>query len=144
VDMDAFYASVEELERPELKTKPMAVGSLSMLSTANYEARKFGVRSALPGYIALKLCPELIILPLDFEKYTRISQQVRTIFAEYDPNYCPMSLDEGLHDWRQSLLVFTLSLAYLDITAYLQAHPDQSPSEVAQEIRQKIFRFSSP
>lgn len=94
VDMDAFYASVEELENPELKTVPMAVGSVSMLCTSNYEARKFGVRSAMPGYIALKLCPQLKIVPLHFPKYRAASSKVREIFAKYDPHFCPMSLDE--------------------------------------------------
>lgn len=93
--MDAFYASVEELEQPELKTVPMAVGSTSMLCTSNYEARKFGVRSAMPGYIALKLCPHLKIIPLHFDKYRAASKKVRAIFAKYDPDFAPMSLDEA-------------------------------------------------
>ncbi len=76
----AFYASVEELDQPDLKTKPMAVGGMSMLCTANYEARKFGVRSAMPGYIAKKLCPELIIMPLNFDKYTKAAEAVRDVF----------------------------------------------------------------
>lgn len=94
VDMDAFYASVEELENPELKTVPMAVGSVSMLCTSNYEARKYGARSGMPGYIALKLCPHLKIVPLHFPKYRAASSKVREIFAKYDPHFCPMSLDE--------------------------------------------------
>ena len=81
VDMDSFYASVEELDRPELKTKPMAVGGMSMLSTANYEARKYGVRSAMPGYIAKKLCPELIILSSSFDKYNKACEQIRNVFS---------------------------------------------------------------
>ncbi|RUS30875.1 DNA-directed polymerase kappa [Jimgerdemannia flammicorona] len=94
IDMDAFYASVEERDRPELKSKPMAVGSLGMLTTANYEARKYGVRSAMPGYIAMRLCPQLIIVPNDFAKYTEVSGQIRRIFEKYDPDFSPMSLDE--------------------------------------------------
>lgn len=93
--MDAFYASVEELEHPELKTVPMAVGGTAMLCTSNYEARKFGVRSAMPGYIALKLCPHLKIIPLHFDKYRAASNKVRAIFAKYDPDFAPMSLDEA-------------------------------------------------
>ncbi|KAI9207378.1 uncharacterized protein BJ171DRAFT_296650 [Polychytrium aggregatum] len=125
VDMDAFYASVEELDRPELKTKPMGVGSagLGVLCTANYEARKYGVRSAMPGYIALKLCPELILIRPNFEKYLKYAKIVRGVFEVYDPNYRSASLDE----------------AYLDITDYLAAHPGQSPPEVAQELRDRIF-----
>ncbi|MGH0161161.1 UNVERIFIED_CONTAM: hypothetical protein FKN15_040643 [Acipenser sinensis] len=104
VDMDAFYAAVEMRDRPELRDKPMAVGSMSMLSTSNYHARKFGVRAAMPGFIAKKLCPNLIIVQLHFDKYKAVSAEVREIFADYDPNFLPMSLDE----------------AYLDITEHLE------------------------
>ncbi|XP_072564876.1 DNA polymerase kappa isoform X2 [Paramormyrops kingsleyae] len=103
VDMDAFYAAVEMRDRPELKEKPMAVGSWSMLSTSNYHARKFGVRAAMPGFIAKKLCPNLIIAPLNFDKYRAVSLEVREIFAEYDENFLAVSLDE----------------AYLDVTDHL-------------------------
>ncbi|XP_075694575.1 DNA polymerase kappa isoform X2 [Rhinoderma darwinii] len=100
VDMDAFYAAVEMKDYPELKDKPMAVGSMSMLSTSNYLARRFGVRAAMPGFIAKKLCPDLHIVPPNFDKY----RAVREIFSEYDPNFLPLSLDE----------------AYLDITDHLE------------------------
>ncbi|KAG9355060.1 hypothetical protein JZ751_001773 [Albula glossodonta] len=108
VDMDAFYAAVEMRDCPELKEKPMAVGSMSMLSTSNYHARKFGVRAAMPGFIAKKLCPNLVIVPLNFDKYRAVSTEVREIFAEYDPDFLPMSLDE----------------AYLDITEHLKRRQD--------------------
>ncbi|XP_028851589.1 DNA polymerase kappa isoform X2 [Denticeps clupeoides] len=104
VDMDAFYAAVEMRDRPELKDQPMAVGSMSMLSTSNYHARRFGVRAAMPGFIAKKLCPNLVIVPLNFDKYKAVSSQVREVFSDYDQNFLPMSLDE----------------AYLDITAHLE------------------------
>ncbi|XP_052792226.1 DNA polymerase kappa-like [Mya arenaria] len=104
VDMDMFYAAVEMLDNPALRNKPMAVGGNSMLSTSNYNARKFGVRAAMPGFIGKKLCPDLVIVPLNFEKYTAVSKQVKAIISMYDPNYCPMSLDE----------------AYLDITDHLE------------------------
>uniref|UniRef100_A0A671R2G3 DNA polymerase kappa n=1 Tax=Sinocyclocheilus anshuiensis TaxID=1608454 RepID=A0A671R2G3_9TELE len=104
VDMDAFYAAVEMRDCPELKDKPMAVGSMSMLSTSNYHARRFGVRAAMPGFIAKKLCPNLVIVPTNFDKYRAVSAQVREIFSEYDPHFMPMSLDE----------------AYLDITEHLE------------------------
>ncbi|KAI8384862.1 uncharacterized protein BYT42DRAFT_493605 [Radiomyces spectabilis] len=122
VDMDAFYASVEELERPELKQVPMAVGSIGMLCTSNYIARKYGVRSAMPGYIALKLCPSLQIIPLHFPKYRAASAKVRAIFAKYDPHFCPMSLDE----------------AYLNLTEYLKTS-DLNPAQLVEKIRQEIF-----
>ncbi|XP_022800459.1 DNA polymerase kappa-like [Stylophora pistillata] len=103
IDMDAFYAAVEILDNPELGDKPMAVGGNSMLSTSNYPARRYGVRAAMPGFIAKKLCPELIIVPPHFEKYKEYSRQVQDILAEYDPNFAMASLDE----------------AYLDLTEHL-------------------------
>ncbi|KAJ3039041.1 hypothetical protein HDV00_012667 [Rhizophlyctis rosea] len=120
VDMDAFYASVEELDRPELKEKPMGVGVDTILP--EWMCPKFGVRSAMPGYIALKLCPDLILVKPNFQKYTHYSKLVREVFAIYDPNFSPMSLDE----------------AYLDLTDYLQSHPERTPEEVVQEIRSEI------
>lgn len=96
IDMDAFYAAVEMRENPKLKDVPMAVGGNSMLCTSNYLARKFGVRAAMPGFIAKKLCPELVIVPSHFDKYRSVSAQIREIFKEYDPNFSPMSLDEAL------------------------------------------------
>ncbi|KAG7481442.1 hypothetical protein MATL_G00066550 [Megalops atlanticus] len=104
VDMDAFYAAVEMRDCPELKDKPMAVGSNSMLSTSNYHARKFGVRAAMPGFIAKKLCPGLVIVPPNFDKYRAVSTEVREIFADYDPSFLAVSLDE----------------AYLDISEHLE------------------------
>ncbi|XP_009985776.1 PREDICTED: DNA polymerase kappa-like, partial [Tauraco erythrolophus] len=95
IDMDAFYAAVEMRDNPELKEKPIAVGSMSMLSTSNYHARRFGVRAAMPGFIAKKLCPHLTIVPLNFEKYGKVSKEVREILAEYDPSFMPMGLDEA-------------------------------------------------
>ncbi|NWY97764.1 POLK polymerase, partial [Loxia curvirostra] len=104
IDMDAFYAAVEMRDNPELKEKPIAVGSMSMLSTSNYHARRFGVRAAMPGFIAKRLCPHLTVVPLNFEKYSKVSKEVREILAEYDPNFMPMGLDE----------------AYLNITEHLE------------------------
>ncbi|XP_042277835.1 DNA polymerase kappa [Thunnus maccoyii] len=103
VDMDAFYAAVEMRDCPELKDKPMAVGSMSMLSTSNYHARKFGVRAAMPGFIAKKLCPNLVIVPTNFDKYRAVSDEIREIFADYDPHFQPMSLDEAYLDFTDHL-----------------------------------------
>ncbi|KAI9304290.1 hypothetical protein BJ944DRAFT_267053 [Cunninghamella echinulata] len=122
IDMDAFYASVEELDDPSLKEIPMAVGGMSMLCTSNYLARKKGVRSGMPGFIGLKLCPELKLIPLHFPKYRAASNKVRAIFAKYDPDFLPLSLDE----------------AYLNLTKYLTT-TNLSPSEVVQNIRDEIF-----
>ncbi|XP_068560066.1 DNA polymerase kappa isoform X2 [Cebidichthys violaceus] len=103
VDMDAFYAAVEMRDCPELKDKPMAVGSMSMLSTSNYHARKYGVRAAMPGFIAKKLCPNLVIVPTNFAKYRAVSSEIREVFADYDPHFQPMSLDEAYLDFTDHL-----------------------------------------
>ncbi|XP_042343998.1 DNA polymerase kappa [Plectropomus leopardus] len=103
VDMDAFYAAVETRDCPELKDKPMAVGCMSMLSTSNYHARKYGVRAAMPGFIAKKLCPNLVIVPTNFDKYRAVSDEIRKIFADYDPHFQPLSLDEAYLDFTDHL-----------------------------------------
>ncbi|MBC3845866.1 DNA polymerase IV [Winogradskyella echinorum] len=124
VDMDAFYASVAQLDNPELKGKAIAVGGggkRGVISAASYEARKFGVRSAMSGQLAIKLCPELIFVRTDFERYTEISKRIRKIFYEYTDLVEPLSLDE----------------AYLDVTENKKGHP--SATLIAQEIRTKIF-----
>ncbi|KAF3435559.1 hypothetical protein FNV43_RR22648 [Rhamnella rubrinervis] len=126
VDMDAFYAAVETLSNPSLKGKPMAVGSLSMLSTANYEARKFGVRAAMPGFIARKLCPKLIIVPTDFKKYNHYGDLTRKVFQKYDPNFLAASLDE----------------AYLDTTEVCKER-SITGEEIAEEIRACVYEETS-
>ncbi|KAL0365306.1 UNVERIFIED_CONTAM: DNA polymerase kappa [Sesamum angustifolium] len=123
VDMDAFYAAVETLSDPSLKGKPMAVGSMSMISTANYEARKFGVRAAMPGFIARKLCPKLIFVPTDFKKYTYYSDLTRQVFQRYDHNFLAASLDE----------------AYLDITNFCN-EKGMTGAEVAEELRESVHK----
>ena len=124
VDMDAFYASVAQMDNPELKGKPIAVGgggTRGVVSAASYEARKFGVKSAMSGRLAIKLCPELIFVKTDFERYTEISKRIRKIFLEYTDLVEPLSLDE----------------AYLDVTENKIGFP--SASLIAEEIRQRIF-----
>jgi DNA polymerase IV len=124
IDMDAYYASVEQFDFPELKGKPLAVGgneTRGVVSAASYEARKFGVRSAMSGVQAKKLCPELIFVKPRFERYTEISKKIRKIFHEYTDLVEPLSLDE----------------AYLDVTQNRKGNP--SASLLAQEIRQRIF-----
>jgi len=123
VDMDAFYASVAQLDQPELIGKAIAVGGSSkrgVVSAASYEARKFGVRSAMSSMIALKLCPDLIFVKSDFKRYKEISKKIRKIFHEYTDLVEPLSLDE----------------AYLDVTENKKGNP--SASLIAMEIRQKI------
>ena len=94
IDCDAFYAAVEELDRPELKEMPMAVGK-GVLTTCNYHARKYGCRSGMAGFVAMKLCPQLICLPLNFDKYIAKAKEVRTILADYDPRFESASIDEA-------------------------------------------------
>ncbi len=123
VDMDAFYASVEQLDNPELRGKPVAVGGSSkrgVVSAASYEARKFGVRSAMSSVIALQNCPDLIFVNSNFKRYHEVSDQIRKIFYEYTDLVEPLSLDE----------------AYLDVTENKKGNP--SASLIAEEIRKKI------
>uniref|UniRef100_M4BXN8 DNA polymerase kappa n=1 Tax=Hyaloperonospora arabidopsidis (strain Emoy2) TaxID=559515 RepID=M4BXN8_HYAAE len=98
VDMDMFYAAVEMRDKPELRDVPLAVGGLNMISTANYAARQYGVRAAMPGFIGKELCPELHFVPVNMEKYKRVAAQIRAVFAEYDPNFEDFSLDEACLD----------------------------------------------
>lgn len=124
VDMDAFYASVEQLDNPELRGKPLAVGGSEhrgVVSAASYEARKFGVRSALSGTLAKKYCPELIFVRPRFDRYKEISNKIRKIFHDYTDLVEPLSLDE----------------AYLDVTVNKKGNP--SASLIAQEIRKRIY-----
>ena len=124
VDMDAFYASVEQLDNPDLRGKAIAVGGggpRGVVSAASYEARKFGVRSAMSGYLAKKNCPHLIFVRPRFDRYTEISRKIRSIFHEYTDLVEPLSLDE----------------AYLDVTQNKKGNP--SASLIAKEIRQRIF-----
>ncbi|KAF2007307.1 DNA polymerase kappa [Amniculicola lignicola CBS 123094] len=120
LDCDAFYAAVEELDRPELRDVPMAVGK-GVLTTCNYHARKFGCRSGMAGFVAMKLCPQLICLPLSFEKYTAKAQEVRVVLAEYDPRFESASCDE----------------AYLNLTQYCDEH-QLSPEEAVQQLRDEV------
>ena len=120
IDCDAFYAAVEEIDRPELKNVPMAVG-MGVLTTCNYEARKFGCRSAMASFVAKKLCPQLVSLPLNFDKYIAKAKEVRAILAQYDPNFESSSIDE----------------AYLNITEYCDEH-DMGPEDAIQQMRNEI------
>ena len=98
VDMDAFYASVEQMDNPELKGKPLAVGGSEVrgvVSAASYEARKFGVRSAISGIQAKKLCPDLIFVRPRFDRYKEISKKIRKIFLDYTDLVEPLSLDKA-------------------------------------------------
>ena len=124
IDMDAFYPSVEQMDNPALKGKPIAVGgneNRGVVSAASYEARKFGVRSALSGVLAKKYCPELIFVRPRFDRYKEISKQIQSIFHEYTDLVEPLSLDE----------------AYLDVTHNKKGNP--SATLLANEIRARIL-----
>src|ERR1700755_1767118 len=123
IDMDAFYASVEQRDNPELRGKPVAVGGSrerGVVAAASYEARKFGVHSAMPSITAKRKCPDLIFVKPRFDAYKAISLQIREIFAEYTPIIEPLSLDE----------------AYLDVTENLKGI--LSATQIAEEIRARI------
>jgi DNA polymerase IV len=124
IDMDAFFASVEQLDNPELKGKPVAVGGSGergVVAAASYEARKFGVKSALSSGIAKQRCPDLIFVKPRFQRYKEISNQIRSIFFEYTDLVEPLSLDE----------------AYLDVTYSKKGLP--SATLIAKEITSRIF-----
>jgi DNA polymerase IV len=123
VDMDAFFASVEQRDNPELSGRPVAVGGASargVVAAASYEARKFGVRSAMPSVTAKRRCPDLVFVRPRFDAYREVSQQIRAIFADYTPLVEPLSLDE----------------AYLDVTRDLRGIG--VATRIAEEIRARI------
>lgn len=124
VDMDAFYASVEQRDDPALRGLPVAVGGSrdrGVVAAASYEARRFGVRSAMPSKTAIRLCPDLVFVRPRFEVYRGVSRQIRAIFLDYTPLVEPLSLDE----------------AYLDVTENLKGIP--TAVKVASEIRARIL-----
>jgi DNA polymerase-4 len=122
VDMDAFYASVEQRDDPALRGRPVAVGGMhrGVVAAASYEAREYGVRSAMPSLTALRRCPELVFVKPRFDVYHAVSKQIRTIFADYTPLVEPLSLDE----------------AYLDVTEDLKGIG--VATRIAEEIRARI------
>src|SRR6201991_1600692 len=124
IDMDAFYASVEQRDDPSLIGKPVAVGGSrerGVVAAASYEARKFGVHSAMPSVTAKRKCPDLIFVKPRFDAYKAVSLQIRAIFAEHTPLIEPLSLDE----------------AYLDVTENLQGIG--SATEISRQIRARVL-----
>lgn len=122
VDCDAFYAAVEQLDRPELKDLPFAVGG-GVLTTCNYVARQFGCRSGMAGFVAKKLCPKLIFIKPDFQKYNAKAHEVREVLVEYDPRFESASIDE----------------AYLNITEYCQ-EKNIDPAEAVEQMRREVHQ----
>ena len=133
VDMDMFYAAVEIKDEPSLALKPVAIGGLGMICTANYVARLYGVRAAMPGFIAVEMVrhpelvgskmppAELIFIAPNFSKYTKVAMQTREVFRRYDPNFRAYSLDE----------------AYLDLTEHLRSSK-RDAEEVVQQLRDEV------
>ena len=114
IDMDAFFASVEKLDNPDLKDKPVIVGGLGkrgVVATASYEARRYGVKSAMPILKARKLCPDGIYLPPRFERYREISKKIQQILLSYTPKIEPISLDEAFLDLTETVDSFDLAVA---------------------------------
>ena len=127
IDMDAFFASVELLDRPDLKHLPVVISThhpRAVIAAASYPARTFGLRSAMSMSQALKLCPQVIVIEPNFQKYQHVSQQIHEIFQQYTPLIEPLSLDE----------------AYLDVTENFKNIP--SATEVAMHIRAEIFKVT--
>ncbi|KAF4121745.1 DNA polymerase kappa [Geosmithia morbida] len=124
VDCDAFYAAVEQLERPELKDVPFAVGG-GVLTTCNYLARQFGCRSGMAGFVAKKLCPNLVLIKPNFEKYTAKAREIREVLAVYDPHFEGASIDE----------------AYLNITEYC-IEKNVDPIETVDKLRREVHEKS--
>jgi DNA polymerase-4 len=124
IDMDAFFASVEQRDYPEYRGQPVVVGGepgkRGVVAAASYEARKYGIRSAMSSYKALRLCPEVTFLPPRFEQYKQVSRQIHGIFADYTDLIEPLSLDE----------------AYLDVTENKPGIP--SATMLAREIKRRI------
>ncbi|MEC8996422.1 MAG: DNA polymerase IV [Pseudomonadota bacterium] len=125
IDMDCFFAAVEIRDKPKLKYLPVAVAGSEnkrgVVTTCNYVARKFGVKSAMPSIIAKQLCPDIIFLPVNFDKYKKVSAGIREIFQCYTKIIEPIALDE----------------AYLDVTN--SQYCNGNPEDMARQIRQKIF-----
>ena len=124
LDMDAFFAAVEEKRRPELKGKPVVIGaegnpsSRGVAATASYEARKYGIRSAMPLRTAYKLCPQAVFLPVDYDEYARVSKIFKAALSEFSPLMEDMGIDE----------------AYLDISG-----AEGAPEDIAREIKRRIL-----
>src|SRR5829696_2573679 len=124
IDMDAFYASVEQRDNPDLRGRPVAVGGArerGVVAAASYEARRFGVCSAMPSVAARQKCPDLVFVKPRFDVYKAVSGQIRAIFADYTPLIEPLSLDE----------------AYLDVTENRKGIA--SATQIAEEIRARIW-----
>lgn len=156
IDLDAFFAACEHLDKPSLKEVPMAVGTKKMLTTANYEARKYGVRSATPGFVGLRLCPHLTIVDPDMAKYERKAEEARSVMAEFDPDFRPGSLDEAYLDvtdecTRRGISGDSLAVelrermkARTGLTCSVGVGPNKRLAKVASDMRKPDGQFQAP
>ena len=156
IDMDAFYASVEQRDRPEYRGRPIAVGydgPRGVVATASYEARPYGVHSALSSVLAKRLCPELIFVPARFDVYKAVSRQIRAIFGEYTELVEPLSLDEAFLDVshvRSATLVAreikARILAETGLTASAGISVNKMLAKIASDYRKPdgLFTFPGP
>eukprot|EP00796_Vickermania_ingenoplastis_P008271 gene8271-5790_t len=126
IDMDMFYAAVEEKKNPSLRDVPFGVGSRQMLSTTNYLARQYGVRSGMPGFIGQRLCPDMVIVPNDFVAYEREAKIVHQIATRYDADFVSIGLDE----------------LTMDITTHLRRNPSASVTDIAHRFREEVFQMT--
>ncbi len=161
IDMDAFYASVEQRDRPELAGKPIVVGGTAqqrgVVAAASYEARKFGIRSAMPSSQAIRLCPEAIFIPMRMSYYREISDQIQKIFLRYTPLVEPLSLDEAFLDVTDSTRLFGSAahigrlikrdiLSELKLTASIGIAPNKFLAKIASDLEKPdgFVRVSEP
>src|SRR5262245_10576709 len=150
VDMDAFYASVEQRDRPELRGLPVIVGAdprgRGVVSAASYEARRFGVHSAMPISRAARLCPDGVFLPVDMDKYARVSRQIMAVLAEFTPLLEPLSIDEAFLDVTATRALFgdggeqarrikTRIRDTVDLTASVGVASNKFVAKVASDLR---------
>lgn len=153
LDMDCFYAAVEMRERPELAGQPIAVGGGSrrgVVTTCNYEARKYGVRSAMPGFMARERCPQLVFLPVRFDLYRADSARIRAILHEYTPLVEPLSLDEAFLDvthsgrfaWDLAKEIRGRIRAELRLTASAGIAPNKMLAKIASDWRKPDGQFA--
>lgn len=126
IDMDMFYAAVEEKKNPSLRDVPFGVGSRQMLSTTNYLARQYGVRSGMPGFIGQRLCPDMVIVPNDFVAYEKEAKVVHQIATRYDADFVSIGLDE----------------LTMDITSHLRRNPTASVTDIAHRFREEVFQMT--
>ncbi|HLS27282.1 MAG TPA: DNA polymerase IV [Opitutales bacterium] len=153
IDMDCFYAAIEVRERPELRGKAVAVGGSShqrgVITTCSYEARKFGVRSAMPTYLALRRCPELIVLPTRFDLYREESAKIRRIFSEFTSLIEPLSLDEAYLDvsddsrdgWEIASLIRKRIFEETGLTASAGIGPNKLIAKIASDLEKPDGQF---